>query len=183
MSKKHQIKAIVLTALCAAVLTACGGGGGGSPSTASTSNALVDNAKSARAVIEQIEALPAAEALTPADVAKVAAAFNAFNALNNDSKAMVGKTNTDKLQGLIDAANKMIVKAFSGGTSAEDVSKQTGAAEGSNYALGKANFDAKIETLYTDLEAAKKALASAADAAAQAEAQAKVDELQKSYDN
>ncbi|WP_373741913.1 transferrin-binding protein-like solute binding protein [Neisseria sp.] len=291
MSKKHQIKAIVLTALCAAVLTACGGGG--SPSTASTSNAIIDNAKSARTVIEQIEALPSAEALTAADVAKVAAALNAFNALNSESKALVGKANTDKLQGLIDAANKlgntasgntaagnpaapaageisdnaplaplnlptplhtsfissataqqnnpnvqlrnidakhdftynqgglisslefnqnaevkldgvvitnntvagaatqvnfttpssMIVKAFSGGTSAEDVSKQTGAVEGSNYAFGKANFDAKIETLYTDLEAAKKALASAADAAAQAEAQAKVDELQKSYDN
>lgn len=54
MSKKLPLKHIALTVICSAVLAACGGGG-------SPDAKLVDNAISARKVINMIEALDSVE--------------------------------------------------------------------------------------------------------------------------
>ena len=74
MAKAKNIQQIALTAVCVAVLAACGGGGGssGSPNTSSTdTNAYAEEAAAANKVRLQIEAIGAADTLEVGDVAAV----------------------------------------------------------------------------------------------------------------
>lgn len=110
MLRNVKISTLVMTAVSAALLSACGGGGGSSPSTE-----LVNNATSARSVIDKVAALKATEELTAADAASVAAAINAYNSLSDASKQMVGKETLDKLK-----AAEQAVKTAAGGNSSAD---------------------------------------------------------------
>lgn len=93
MLNNVKIKTIVFAAISAAVLSACGGGGGSSPSAQ-----LVNNAQTARSVIDQINALKSAEDLTAADAGTVAAVQAAYNNLPAASKGLVDKASVDKLE-------------------------------------------------------------------------------------
>ncbi len=110
MLKNIRIKTILFTAVSAALLSACGGGGGSSPSTE-----LVNNATSARSVIDKAAALKPVEELTAADAEAVAAVINAYNSLSDASKQLVGKETLDKLK----AAAEAVKTAAEGSKSAD----------------------------------------------------------------
>lgn len=93
MLNNVKIKTIVFAAISAAVLSACGGGGGSSPSAQ-----LVNNAQTARSVMDQINALKSTEEITAADAPTVAAVQAAYNNLPAASKALVDKASVDKLE-------------------------------------------------------------------------------------
>ena len=108
----HSIKHIALTAICAAVLAACGGGGSGGASNSLNTN-VVENATAARSVMDDIEALPEAEELTAEQLSAVAAAQQRYNNLSDSQKLMVAQTSTDKLQALLEAAESAAASAVS----------------------------------------------------------------------
>lgn len=110
MLNNVKIKTIVFAAISAAVLSACGGGGGSSPSAQ-----LVNNAQTARSVINQINALKSAEDLTAADAGTVAAVQAAYNNLPAASKGLVDKASVDKLE-----AAAAAVKAAQEGSKSAD---------------------------------------------------------------
>lgn len=110
MLRNVKIKTIVFAAISAAVLSACGGGGGSSPSTE-----LVNNATSARSVMDKVAELKPTEELTAADAPSVAAAINAYNSLSDASKQMVGKETLDRLK----AAEEAVKNAGAGSQSAD----------------------------------------------------------------
>lgn len=93
MLNNVKIKTIVFAAISAAVLSACGGGGGSSPSAQ-----LVNNAQTARSVMDQINVLKSTEEITAADAPTVAAVQAAYNNLPAASKALVDKASVDKLE-------------------------------------------------------------------------------------
>lgn len=110
MLNNVKIKTIVFAAISAAVLSACGGGGGSSPSAQ-----LVNNAQTARSVIDQINALKSTEEITAADAPTVAAVQAAYNNLPAASKALVDKASVDKLE----AAAATVKTAQEGSKSAD----------------------------------------------------------------
>lgn len=110
MLNNVKIKTIVFAAISAAVLSACGGGGGSSPSAQ-----LVNNAQTARSVIDQINALKSTEEITAADAPTVAAVQAAYNNLPAASKALVDKASVDKLE----AAAAAVKTAQEGSKSAD----------------------------------------------------------------
>ena len=108
MAKAKNIQQITLTAVCVAVLAACGGGGGssGSPNTSSTdTGAYVEEAKAANKVRLQIEAIGAADTLEVGDVAAVQAAVDAYNALSPLEKRLVPAPSLKALEDMAAAIN------------------------------------------------------------------------------
>ena len=108
MAKAKNIQQITLTAVCVAVLAACGGGGGssGSPNTSSTdTGAYVEEAKAANKVRLQIEAIGAADTLEVGDVAAVQRAEDAFNNLNDLEKNLVPLASRDALKAMVTTIN------------------------------------------------------------------------------
>lgn len=104
MLNNVKIKTIVFAAISAAVLSACGGGGGSSPSAE-----LVNNASSARSVMDKIEALPAVEALTYSDQGAIKAALEAYQ--NAPNKSIITQASVDKLNALVAAYNANVALA------------------------------------------------------------------------
>ena len=108
MAKAKNIQQITLTAVCVAVLAACGGGGGssGSPNTSSTdTGAYVEEAKAANKVRLQIEAIGAADTLEVGDVAAVQRAVDAFNNLNDLEKNLVPLASRNALKAMVTTIN------------------------------------------------------------------------------
>ena len=108
MAKAKNIQQIALTAVCVAVLAACGGGGGssGSPNTSSTdTNAYAEEAAAANKVRLQIEAIGAADTLEVGDVAAVQRAVDAFNNLNDLEKNLVPLASRDALKAMVTTIN------------------------------------------------------------------------------
>ena len=107
MAKAKNIQQITLTAVCVAVLAACGGGGSsGSPNTSSTdTGAYVEEAKAANKVRLQIEAIGAADTLEVGDVAAVQRAEDAFNNLNDLEKNLVPLASRDALKAMVTTIN------------------------------------------------------------------------------
>ena len=107
MAKAKNIQQITLTAVCVAVLAACGGGGSsGSPNTSSTdTGAYVEEAKAANKVRLQIEAIGAADTLEVGDVAAVQAAVDAYNALSPLEKRLVPAPSLKALEDMAAAIN------------------------------------------------------------------------------
>ena len=108
MAKAKNIQQITLTAVCVAVLAACGGGGGssGSPNTSSTdTGAYVEEAKAANKVRLQIEAIGAADTLEVGDVAAVQRAEDAFNNLNDLEKNLVPLASRNALKAMVTTIN------------------------------------------------------------------------------
>ena len=91
MAKAKNIQQITLTAVCVAVLAACGGGGSsGSPNTSSTdTGAYVEEAKAASKVKQQIDTIGAVDKLEVGDVAAVQGAVDAYNNLNDLEKSLI----------------------------------------------------------------------------------------------
>lgn len=104
MLNNVKIKTIVFAAISAVVLSACGGGGGSSPSAE-----LVNNASSARSVMDKIEALPAVEALTYSDQGAIKAALEAYQ--NAPNKSIITQASVDKLNALVAAYNANVALA------------------------------------------------------------------------
>ncbi|OSI20345.1 transferrin-binding protein-like solute binding protein [Neisseria dumasiana] len=96
MSKKLPLKHIALTVICSAVLAACGGGG-------SPDAKLVDNAISARKVINMIEALDSVEKIDAGDAQSIKNAQKAYNSLNDSQKALISKQTVEKLEAALAA--------------------------------------------------------------------------------
>lgn len=144
MSKKTTVKHIALTAICAAVLAACGGGGG-----ASTSTDLVNNATSARQVIDIVEGLPSADSLTVNDVPALNAAINRYNRLSDSEKGLVSKTSFDKLQSLVAVAKES--ETLGAGVIATLSSLPTEVAQSQKSAVesARAQYDALTEAQKT----------------------------------
>lgn len=107
MAKAKNIQQITLTAVCVAVLAACGGGGSsGSPNTSSTdTGAYVEEAKAANKVRLQIEAIGAADTLEVGDVAAVQRAVDAFNNLNDLEKNLVPLASRNALKAMVTTIN------------------------------------------------------------------------------
>ncbi len=109
MLRNARMKKILFVAVSAAILSACGGGGS-SPSTE-----LVNNATSARSVIDKVASLKPTEELTAADAGAVTAARNAYKNLSDASKQLVDKATLDKL-----AEAEEAVKAAAEGSKSAD---------------------------------------------------------------
>ena len=108
MAKAKNIQQIALTAVCVAVLAACGGGGGssGSPNTSSTdTGAYVEEAKAASKVKQQIDTIGAVDKLEVGDVAAVQGAVDAYNNLNDLEKSLIPAASRNALNAMVTAIN------------------------------------------------------------------------------
>ncbi len=183
MLRNTKIRNIMLTAISAAVLAACGGGGGSSPSSQ-----MVDNAVSARSVMNRIEDLRAKltpEVLSTASQAtlnqakeELAKAEAAYAALSASSKALVKTADVEALKSLNEAvaaaekaaqtaAQAAADEARAAAQAAKAVVDKIKALPGSSSAIDtEAEYKllAEAEAAYKALSDSQKALVDAADA-------------------